>query len=298
MSSERSTLPAPQAAFVNAVHSALRLSSKPGGPAIEVHTLREALAFLVARDTAGYAPLHHAAANGDAALLDALLVVFAHVHDAPLIDERDAAHGKTALHWAILRSQAHAIQRLVSAGASLVRSDNHGRNALHQAVAACAEAEESRKGFYHNMVRYLLQSGADVNLGDEHGATALHLAAESGDVEMVGILVEIGGSPVNSGDEEGETALFYALREGHTNVAQRLVDFGTELNIANWSNESIYDVCRAVGNDKALQFVEALMIPQGTAGVEKGKELENSANLFGSNTFRPLFAGNSGNLIR
>jgi ankyrin repeat protein len=252
--------------------------------------LREALSFLVAPDVAGYAPLHHAAATGNNQLLESLLAVLVHVQPA-VVDVRDK-NGRTALQWAVLRGHGQAIQSLVNAGASLVREDNDGRCALQHAIVTAATAAGQRE-FYHNMVRYFIQSGADVARRDSAGATALHLAAESGDVEMMGILVELGGSGVNVLDDDGETALFYAVRGGQIDAAKKLVDYGVDLQSANSSQETIADYCEALGDEKARSFLDSVLRPQGFHNVAAEKGLNASANLFGSNAFQPVFTGNS-----
>jgi len=207
------------------------------------------------------------------------------------IDVADNA-GLTALHWAIKRGHGAAIQRLVQSGASLVKSESNGRSALHLAVSSSAEFPADRRPFFHDMVRYLIQSGGDVAWQDNDGATPLHYAAEINDIDLIAILVEIGGAAVNACDDEGESALFYALREGHVEAAKKLVDFGVDLQSQNASNETVVDFCQAVNDAACAEFLSMVLRPLAASNGAK-RELDTSANIFGSNTFRPVFSGNS-----
>jgi len=258
--------------------------------------VREALTYLNSADAAGYFPIHHAAVHGNLSLLGALLSVFAHVR-VPVVDVRDR-RGMTALHWAIERGQGAAIKQLVDGGASLLRQDLEGRDALMHAVIATSLGQSQQKQFFHDMTRYLLQSGADVTQKDKNGASALHFASESGDSELVGILVEVGASPVNAKDDEGENALFYALREGKIEAAKRLIGLGVDLSSKNSSNEDVVEFCRSINYQDAISMLTSLFPSQQTVTVTDSKELASSANLFGSNTFNPTFNSQSNHFYR
>jgi len=128
-------------------------------------------------------------------------------------------------------------------------------------------------------------------------ARALHYAAESGDSELVGILAELGASPVNAKDDEGENALFYALREGKIETAKCLIGLGVDLTSKNASDEDVVEFCRSIDCQEALAMFAVMLAPQQSPVVES-KELASSANLFGSNTFRPSFNSQSNHLYR
>jgi len=258
--------------------------------------VREALTYLNCADAAGYFPIHHATVNGNNDLLGALLSVFSHVR-VPVVDVRDR-RGMTALQWGIQRGQGPAIKQLVDGGASLLRQDLDGRDALMHAVIATSLAQDQQKQFFYDMTRYLLQSGADVTQKDKNGASALHYASESGNSELVGILAEVGASPVNAQDDEGENALFYALRESKLDVAKRLIGLGVDLTSKNSSNEDVFEFCRSLNYMDALSMLASMLPSPQTIAMVDSKELASSANLFGSNSFNPNFNSQSNQIYR
>lgn len=64
------------------------------------------------------------------------------------------------------------------------------------------------------MVRFLLRYGARVDVSSQAGYTPLHIAAQNGDGEIVGILLDAGASP-NAVTVDGQTALAIARRLGY-----------------------------------------------------------------------------------
>ncbi len=70
----------------------------------------------------------------------------------------------------------------------------------------------------------LLEAGADPNLTRDFGDTALHIAAEKGNLELVGTLTKHGARIVAR--EDGKTPLHLAAGGGHDEVALALVEHG------------------------------------------------------------------------
>ena len=142
------------------------------------------------------------------------------------------ANGFTALHLAVFSGQLEVIEFLVQHGADL-------RQSLHVAIFCCNS----------KIARLLLAAGAEkdeMNNTLDSGMTALHLAAGSGCLKMVQLLVENGanidvamtggqtpwqfmplGSMVN-----GSTAVRLAFLRGHQDVVRFLVGARFELSAA------------------------------------------------------------------
>jgi len=266
-------------------------------------SVANAIALLVSVDGQGYTPLQHAAASGDAALLGKVLAVLTHVRAPfPTVDAR-GKHGRTALHWAVIRGNSAVIKALLDAGASASAEDEEGKSVLRFAIEACSQATEDRKSFYHDMVRFLLQCGADATSVDQHGAGVVHAAAAAGDADLLGILVELGGAPANGLDDEGESALFYAVREQQLALVPRLVQYGCDPTTQNDAGETVLEFSRSLGDPALATAVEHLLQPQRasqTAGKEDKMDLASSAaGLFSSGgAFTPaMWSSNPAHLI-
>jgi hypothetical protein len=67
-------------------------------------------------------------------------------------------------------------------------------------------------------IRNLIASGSDVNIRGDDGCTALHVAALKGRLDVISILLELGGDP-NIKNALGETAAQSAQRIGHSEMA-------------------------------------------------------------------------------
>jgi len=73
-----------------------------------------------------------------------------------------------------------------------------------------------------DFVQLLLdRPGADLDLRQEDGATALHIAAASGDLEIVRLLISHGADR-SAEDRNGSTAMDIATAAGHTAIADYL----------------------------------------------------------------------------
>ena len=79
------------------------------------------------------------------------------------------------------------------------------------------------------VVRELLEEGADVNLAQGDGMTALHWAAETGDVKMVGILLDAGADLEGVTRIGDYTPLHVASEAGHGEVVRALLEAGADV---------------------------------------------------------------------
>ncbi len=78
-------------------------------------------------------------------------------------------------------------------------------------------------------VRELLKEGADVNLAQGDGMTGLHWAAEAGDLEMVGMLLEAGANVKGVTRIGDYTSLHIASEAGHGEVVRALLEAGADV---------------------------------------------------------------------
>ena len=94
-------------------------------------------------------------------------------------------------------------------------------------------------------VKLLLDHGAiNANVTDSNGQTALFAAAGNGHVEVVQILLDC-GADVNLTDNSGQTALFNAAKWGHVAVVRLLLDRGADVNLTdNRGRIALFDAAR------------------------------------------------------
>lgn len=72
------------------------------------------------------------------------------------------------------------------------------------------------------IVHALLRAHADVNLQTRHGKSALIIAASTGRLEVVQLLLHAPLLEITQCDADGKTALMHAVSEGHTSIASAL----------------------------------------------------------------------------
>jgi ankyrin repeat protein len=129
----------------------------------------------------------------------------------------------TSLMAAVIDGDLDLAQQAIEAGASLDRYDwNLSYSPLGMAID---------RG-HLDLVRCLLAAGANPHCGST-ATTALGLAAESGEVEIIQMLLPRGVDVNTPVGQDGWTALLSAIKNGHRSVVQLLVTAGANVNI--WS---------------------------------------------------------------
>ena len=104
-------------------------------------------------------------------------------------------------------------------------------------------------------VNALLDQGADVNAPEADGATALHWAAQSDDVEMLGLLVDA-GADVSAKNRFNVTPLELAANNGNAAAIERLLQAGADANAT--SREGQTPLMSAAENGR-VAAIEALL---------------------------------------
>ncbi|XP_055354548.1 serine/threonine-protein phosphatase 6 regulatory ankyrin repeat subunit B-like isoform X2 [Paramacrobiotus metropolitanus] len=193
-----------------------------------VLTLLKKGVYLHMPNKSGALALHAASRTGHASVVRALLNRGARV-DAKTKD------GYTALHLAIEYGKPAVVETVLGAGASVhTKGGKIGETPLHIA-ARVPNGEQS--------TQLLIKSGAEVNAKLENGETALHVAARSGAMKMVQMLLHEQASPMAVG-AAGETPFHAAVRACHYDIAKELLDF----IVAKWDR---YDAVAVVNMGNA-----------------------------------------------
>ncbi|RYG43552.1 hypothetical protein EON68_00235 [archaeon] len=205
-----------------------------------VRALIDAGADVLARNKAGYTPLHWVAAHAgggrssssgasaggsdgdDTASIISLLAGAAR----GVLEATDVA-GWTPLQLAAWCHRLPAVVALVQAGANVHAATARGKTALHLA----AQRGDAR------VVTALLTAGACVDVLEDTGNTALHLAAADGHVACITALAGVASSSaLQLKNKAGDTPLYIATREGEVAaVAYMLTLPSAPVNVQNHS---------------------------------------------------------------
>lgn len=116
--------------------------------------------------------------------------------------------GLYPIHYAVMQESIELVGLILDADLdhSINQVSGPGFTPLHY---ACNKGNRQ-------MTSYLLQRGADINAASPNGVTALHLAAGSGSVPLVTLLVEKYDFPINIETIASQSRpIHIAAKEGH-----------------------------------------------------------------------------------
>ncbi|RYP18613.1 hypothetical protein DL765_003820 [Monosporascus sp. GIB2] len=154
--------------------------------------------------------------------------------------ELERMDGETPLRWAAEGGHEAVVQQLLETGADVYARDEDGRTALSYAAEREHEAivqlllksgQMSLRWAVETgdveMVKLLLDRGADVAVTDKDGWTPLIAASSKGYVDIVRLLLATSGVNADLKDSEsGQTPLSWAAANGCEAVVQLLLDTG------------------------------------------------------------------------
>ncbi|CAH0549306.1 unnamed protein product [Brassicogethes aeneus] len=210
--------------------------------------------------------LHDAAATGNVEIAKVLLSKDADI-DAQDINEF------SPLMFAVNKNHTETAKFLINHGADVnLRSSKYNATALHDAAATgnveIAKVLLSKKADidaqdingnsplmfavnknHTETAEFLINQGANVNLrGSKDKIMALHVAAATGNVEIVNVLVS-NGADIDAQDINGKSPLIYAVRKNHTETAKFLINKGADVNLrGSKDNATALHDAAATGN--------------------------------------------------
>jgi ankyrin repeat domain-containing protein 42 len=232
---------------------------------------------LCARDLCGSTPAHMAAAHGNSFTLHSLLRAGIEVN---VVDKT----GWTPLHYAAFHGRLGCLQLLVRWGATTDDVDNSGSTAAHlaamegqlsclkfivgesqnisQVLTARNNNGETPKmlaeHFYkNNIVEYInnIEWEHDHPEEAQNMAFPAHVAAYSGDLEHLRMLIDNQIVHINERDDKGSTPAHKAAGQGHMDILQWLIEMGADMTVINHAGETARDVARRFARLAAVRLL-------------------------------------------
>jgi ankyrin repeat protein len=263
--------------------TALMYSAKSASADIS-KVLIEGGASINEKDARGWPALMYASAafysNSGPAVVSLLIAARANVN---AVNE----DGQTALMLAAPLDVPETIKLLLAAGASVDAIDKQGQTVLMHAcqastrldvepfIKAGAGATVNQKdargwtALMYAVPRYnglkdaelLIAAGANVNDANAEGQTVLMLAAKTGPVEVLRLLLESGAiASVNAKDNEGKTALIQAANYSQdVEVIRVLIEAGADVNQAAKDGQTPLMGAVAFGPIDGTRSIELLL---------------------------------------
>jgi ankyrin repeat protein len=153
----------------------------------------------------------------------------------PAMRDRDQWVGP--LHMAVGRADPAAFAWLLRQGLDLNAQTRTGETALMLCARPPEDvpehwAAENWREYALRDARELLAAGADPNLADEAGRTALDSACETGDADMVSLLL-MTGARADCADADGVTPLHLAAVNGSEACLRALIEAGVQVDAKN-----------------------------------------------------------------
>ena len=145
---------------------------------------------------------------------------------------RDRDQWASPLHMVVGRADPAPFAWLLRQGLDLNAQTRTGETALMLCARPPEEAPDHWAEWGLRDARDLLAAGADPNLADEAGRTALDSACETGDADMVALLLMTGGK-ADCADADGVTPLHLAAIKGSEACLRALLEAGAPVNAKN-----------------------------------------------------------------
>ncbi|XP_071951426.1 dynein axonemal heavy chain 12-like [Antedon mediterranea] len=193
-------------------------------------------------DKCGFRPLHIAARYGSR---DALTVLLDHSADVNALDMTSCP----ALHLALYKGHTDIVERLLKFGANPNYKHRHFGHEIFQVRSDLPDCFE-----------VLLKYGADSDVRDRNGMTPLHIAAQTGNILFVFLLLRYGANPnviTIPPSRNRVTPLRLAVVGEEKGIVELLLKHGADPNLSDSQLNTPLHRVAAQGN---LEIAKLLLI--------------------------------------
>ena len=159
------------------------------------------------------------------------------------VDKEEPKYAQTPLMYTCRKGYFEVARLLLRLGASQKKVSARGRTALFEAILghhsrsnAKTSVSLSRHAEVVEVLAKEMPGDLDINMrhSQERDRTALMLAAQRGQLDMVGILLKHQGVGIDMQDANGMTAIVLAIREGHSAIVQSLLEAKADIGIVDF----------------------------------------------------------------
>ena len=107
------------------------------------------------------------------------------------------------------------------------------------------------------MAEVLLDAGADQGVRDAYGWTPLMRAVDRRRLDFVRLLLDTPGADLGARQEDGATALHIAAASGDIEIVRLLVTRGADRSAENRDGRTAADVARTAGHEEIAGYLES-----------------------------------------
>ena len=199
------------------------------------------------------------------------------------IKERDA-HGQTALYWAALRGDSHAVSLLLAAGADCNSTNTQSASVLTAAIRStntqcvqkllekCCNVKHTNADGYTSLhcscrhsddievAKALLARGADKDAKEVLGYTPLMIATFNRHHRVAKFFVDQ-GADLDAQARNGECALHHAIMAGDHHTAHYLLEKGADHQLRTKASETfLHYTARRTGDQKMVSMLQSFSL--------------------------------------
>ena len=137
-------------------------------------------------------------------------------------------------------------------------------------------------------VSLFMEAGFSPDTKDKNGVPLLCIAARSGNLEMLQLLLRSGAQVNQLAEDRGSTAIFDAALGKYENLVKVLIEAGADVNVQSKDNQTALIVAAGAGDD---EIVEMLFKAGADPDIKDclGSSARNYATLFGRSKMVALF---------